>query len=420
MKRPRGKIHRRDLGKPKIVAHHRQRLWFFLGSVFVVLAGLLVAGFIIRVNTGRLPHLSQADAQAGEKGNPLKPPQTMVELLALKPSELEGMDVGLMNLLCAGGLKGSEKLDLVASLKTLDLMAETVRFETSRNSYRFAEHPAEYYNSPGYFRMLYLFTVLQRDGGLHYNPDRITPIGVFEPNDVFFADSRDIFIHGLLDPDRRSGTCASLPVIYVAVGRRLGYPLKLVPTKNHLFIRWEDEHERFNIDGTSVGLNVYDDQKYKEWPFPVSDDEIKEFGYLKSMTPARELSAFLAMRGHCLLAMGRLQEGLAAHEAALRFAPENREQQLILADVKEEVAYRSASLDLLPPEQLQRGAIPVDINSPQADAARGAWLAEQLSRQKRGELPATASGPQGVPGYVPTVIPDPNPLKQIQNQFNKP
>ena len=33
----------------------------------------------------------------------------------------------------------------------------------------------------------------------------------------------------------------------MAVGRRLGYPLKLVTTKGHLFVRWEGAGERFNI-----------------------------------------------------------------------------------------------------------------------------------------------------------------------------
>ena len=189
-------------------------------------------------------------------------------------------------------------------------MAECVRSETIRHSYRFKDHPSEYRNSEGYFRMLLFFTVLQQDFGIHYNPDRITPVGVFEPNNVFFTDSRDVFINGAIDPERRMGTCASLPVIYVAVGRRLGYPLKLVPTKNHLFIRWEDKHERFNIDGTSLGLNVYDDDKYRQWPFPVSEAEMRKFGYLKSMTPPEELCAFLALRGHCLLAAGQTGGGI--------------------------------------------------------------------------------------------------------------
>jgi hypothetical protein len=44
-------------------------------------------------------------------------------------------------------------------------------------------------------------------------------------------------------------------VLYVAIGRRLGYPLKLVECKGHLFVRWEDAKERFNIEGTSRGLH---------------------------------------------------------------------------------------------------------------------------------------------------------------------
>lgn len=44
-------------------------------------------------------------------------------------------------------------------------------------------------------------------------------------------------------------------MLYVAIGRRLGYPLKLVECKGHLFVRWEDAKERFNIEGTSRGLH---------------------------------------------------------------------------------------------------------------------------------------------------------------------
>jgi hypothetical protein len=291
-------------------------------------------------------------------------------------------------------LQGSENLSMEQYLKRLDEMANQVKVETQRHFYIFHDHPEGYRNSEGYFRMLYLFTVLQQDFGVHYNPERITPVGVFEPNEVFFADSRDVFIHGLIDARRRMGTCASLPVLYVAVGRRLDYPLKLVPTKNHLFIRWEDGRERFNIDGTAMGMNVYDDAKYREFPFPVSDEEIKEFGYLKSMTPAEELQAFLAQRGHCLLAMGKLDEGIAAHESALRFAPDKREEQLILADMKQEVAMRRT----------------------QASFARVVEM-EQLNRQRPRQSPVLPPEPEGLPK---TVIPDPNPLKQMQNQFNSP
>ncbi len=37
--------------------------------------------------------------------------------------------------------------------------------------------------------------------------------------------------------DDNGGTCVSMPVLYTAVARRLGYPVKLVLAKGHAFCR---------------------------------------------------------------------------------------------------------------------------------------------------------------------------------------
>jgi hypothetical protein len=47
-----------------------------------------------------------------------------------------------------------------------------------------------------------------------------------------FADSRDDLLHGLLT--RKLGTCASLPVLFVAIGRRLGWPMHLAVAKAYI------------------------------------------------------------------------------------------------------------------------------------------------------------------------------------------
>ena len=64
-----------------------------------------------------------------------------------------------------------------------------------------------------------------------------------------------------------------MPVLYIAIGRRLGYPLKLVTTKAHLFIRWESATDRFNVEATGRGMNRYDDEHFKHWPFPVTEED---------------------------------------------------------------------------------------------------------------------------------------------------
>jgi hypothetical protein len=127
-----------------------------------------------------------------------------------------------------------------------------------------------------------------------------------------------------------------MPVFYVALGRRLGYPLKLVSAKGHFFLRWDSPTERFDMDGTSKGMNKYDDERYKKWPFPISDDDIKADGYLQSMTSAQELSTFLSTRAACLHEAGRIRDEIAAHAAALRLEPNWRRNQWMLQHAERE------------------------------------------------------------------------------------
>jgi hypothetical protein len=184
--------------------------------------------------------------------------------------------------------------------------------------------------------MLVMATVLQEDFRVHYNPERAQPSNVLpEPNEVFFANSRDVFLHGLTGDDR-TGTCASMPVLYVAVGRRLGYPLKLVTTKAHLFLRWDDQRERFNMDGTSSGLSVDDDDRYRRWPFPVTAEEEQRDGYLRSLTPAEEVAVFLSTRALTLRAAGRMKEALFAQTHAVRLVPNWHPHLVMLAKFERE------------------------------------------------------------------------------------
>jgi hypothetical protein len=257
-------------------------------------------------------------------------PGTFAELMALDAVGLEGLDIARLNLLCAEGLPGAEVLDVEASLATLDAMAGRVGAETQRHAYRFQQDPAEYEGSEGFFRMLMMAVVLAEDFGVRYNPAKGMNAAQAYTGDGFFADSRDVFLNGLTG-ERRLGTCSSLPVLHVAVGRRLGYPLKLVATKGHLFVRWEDERERFNVEVTGQGLNRFEDDYYRRWPVAVTEAEVRSEGYLKSMTPTEELAAFLCIRGLCWQEAGNAQLAAESFCAAARLAPGVRSYQMMLA-----------------------------------------------------------------------------------------
>src|SRR4029077_1023599 len=52
-----------------------------------------------------------AKTEAAAPAAPFKQPRSLPELLAVKSEDLDKVDIALMNLLCAEGLRGSENLD---------------------------------------------------------------------------------------------------------------------------------------------------------------------------------------------------------------------------------------------------------------------------------------------------------------------
>ena len=207
-----------------------RRNWFLVVFLSVVIAG----GVILYADRNVTPPSAKVIEPVQKR--PLTAPLflSLSNLLTLPTAELDQMDIALMNLLCAQQLPGAADINISNQLATLDQWAKRVQTETERHLYRFRANPTEYYSSEAYFRMLMIAVVFYEDLNIRYNPERISNPQNINPNDRFFADSRDIFLHGLIG-DRHMGTCSSMPVLYATVGRRLGYPLKLVTTKAHLF-----------------------------------------------------------------------------------------------------------------------------------------------------------------------------------------
>jgi len=209
-----------------------------------------------------------------------------------------------MNLLCAEGLPGAENLNVQDCLKNLDDWAAQVKEETQRHEYHFNEHPEQFRNSLGYFRMMMLDEVLVQDLGIQYNPQLALPqMDGKRPTLADAADSKNIFIHGLLEGNHL-GTCASMPVLVVAIGRRLGYPVNLAGAKLHLYVRYEDYNgKHFNIEPTvtDVFLTPTDeDYKNGNGRFPATDEEIKGYSWLRPLSNREVLSDFLNSRAICL------------------------------------------------------------------------------------------------------------------------
>ena len=213
------------------------------------------------------------------------------QLVHESDEELARRDIAEVNLACAADLPGSKWINHEYCTEFLDRAAGLVEQATERAWPKFQRRPWQYEKSEAYFRVLVLITVLQRDLGVRYNPDKIS--------ENVPLDTADTFIHGIIQGN--GGTCASMPVVYAAVGRRLGYPIKLVSTKGrhseHMFARWDvPGGERFNIEATNKGLSTFSDDYYRTCRYQLTPEMEKKGGYLKSLTPREELSGFLVQR----------------------------------------------------------------------------------------------------------------------------
>ncbi len=246
---------------------------------------------------------------------------TIADLLQLDAFDFaeRNYDVATLNLVCATGLPGTEDVNVSRSLLDLDAMAIVVRQRTQRAWHVYERHPEEFYQSRNIFRVIFMLDTLHRQFGVRYNPARIDRSDEsFDP-----LDSADLFIHGILS-NMRTGTCASLPVFAVAIGRRLGYPLKLVRSPEHLFFRWETPTVRFNVEYNGFGGNIYSDDHYMSWPAPWTpkmQQAQQHARWLTTMGTLEEIECFLGHRFLVLDALGRWEEALNVLLAAERFNP---------------------------------------------------------------------------------------------------
>jgi hypothetical protein len=277
-------------------------------------------------------------------------------------AECAGFDLAAVDLACAVGLPGSERLEITACLAWVEHTAAWARHQAVATFDQFWRSPEAYDNSEGIFRVVAMMNVLWRGLGVHYNQERID-----DPE--AFTDSRDDFIHGIIEG--RGGTCASLPVLLAAVGRRLGYPLKLVTTARHLFARWDDPFgERFNIEINKTGLNTYPDEHYLTWPVDIRGTRWEtETKFLRSLTPREEVARAWSKRGHNLRANGRLREAVDCFATACSIVTDDPALDLclrgLLAQRRESLSGRVPSVTpkvriYFPPRRRYPG-LPIEI-----------------------------------------------------------
>jgi hypothetical protein len=247
--------------------------------------------------------------------------ELIVSLLEI-PKVSHDSDIGFLNLATAPGISSEQRNRIISDgLRTLDTWAASVAEQTWKNRHRYLENQREFKNEIEW-KLGMMCTVLGQDFKVRYDPSLTSADQQNASNERFFSNPASVFLTGCLS-ESRIGTCASLPVLYVAVGRRVGYPMHLVAAKGHLFARWDDgKGARVNLEAANAGgFTSHPDAHYRSWPSSITPLEEKSGNYLRNLTAEESLAIFMSTRAYCLRSAGKNADAISAAAAAFRLAP---------------------------------------------------------------------------------------------------
>jgi hypothetical protein len=196
-----------------------------------------------------------------------------------------------------------------------------VREYTEANLPRWREHPEQFsLRTEAYFRVRCMADVFAQRLGLRFHPETFD-LGLY-------PRIGDTFLFGLTAT--RSFTYETAAVLFAAVGRRLGYPIRLATAtwrsgNLHVFARWDERGgERLNLTLDHAGLRCPPTDFYRDsTDFLLRPGEEQSSRLLRSMTAREELALFLVQRGRYWRTFGRRREGVEAFAWASALHPEN-------------------------------------------------------------------------------------------------
>lgn len=282
--------------------------------VVIVLLCLVVASFVMCLRPKVHEYVIKDELK----------PQSMSELASLSDAELERVDIGRMNLICAMEASQAQNFELNKWVKMLDAWAEHIKKAEQRFKPTFVRNPARYDNSYAKFKAVNLVLTLKEDFHCRYQMSLVQSGELENWNSPkFFKNPSDVFLLGLLD--KRRGTCTSYAALIVAIGRRLGYPLYLKSTFGHLFCYWDDGVEHFNLDTNGEGVDTPLDETYINGEHNrlkklTKNDMLREC-VMKPLSNAESFSSFLEVAGYCLEANGKAFASQKVYRLALKYRP---------------------------------------------------------------------------------------------------
>jgi hypothetical protein len=140
---------------------------------------------------------------------------------------------------------------------------------------------------------------------------------------------------------------------YVALGRRLGYPLKFASGGDGLRILWEGEDTRFEVTELDLDNHLSERSTFSiehpSWQFEVGSTlgDALSSGHLRVLSPKDELSVLLGLRAQFLESAQLEAEALVAFSQAHQLSPDCIDHMKGILRVAEKITPLIGSIDPL-------------------------------------------------------------------------
>lgn len=141
----------------------------------------------------------------------------------------------------------------------------------------------------------------------------------YDDSDLHVTKLSNKFINGYIAT--RKGSCITMPMLYVILGERLGFPIFASRLPYHFFVRYipEQESPRFheNIEATNGGSYVSDKRYRKDLLAP--DKAIKNGVYLRTLTKRQYIATLLLINSNEWIVRRNLDKARCYLELSMKY-----------------------------------------------------------------------------------------------------
>jgi regulator of sirC expression with transglutaminase-like and TPR domain len=227
----------------------------------------------------------------------------------------EEIDLGEVALLLAS--EAYPDLDIPRYVAQLDRLAAEIRRFTDqmRSRTRSAAEPD--------YVIRAMNTYLYKRLGFHYDRE-----------DMYATQLKNRYLNGVLDT--KAGSCTTLPLLYLALAKRLDYPVYPVAAPQHLFCRFRLPDGTYqNIEATAGGWSPDEDYIIS---MEIPQQGLKSGAYLENMTYRQLLGDLIIENGGYWARQGDFLRAVRYYELGLTLNPKAAEAYRMLGHACKQLA----------------------------------------------------------------------------------